>query len=188
MLCYNQRMNPEKITESVGFPDIKKEITAMTKVDQDMRESDEWGDSVDRNHTQRMKEVVEEIGWPTVSKVGAQAAEEAWLLVQHADLDVAFQKHCLELMKAEPESEVSVINIAYLTDRICVNSGLGQVYGTQFRQIDGAHVPCPIEDAGAIDQRRAEIGIGPLSEQTQIMYDKYGTPVITKSEADNEKG
>lgn len=120
-----------------------------------------------------MKVIVSEIGWPTISKVGAETSSAAWLLVQHADHDVDFQKLCLELMKAEPEGEVAKQNIAFLEDRIRVNQGLGQIYGTQFMQKDGKHIPKPIENEETVDVRRAEMAMGTLEERINKMYEKY---------------
>jgi len=170
-------MSFEKPTENIRFPQVASEIQQMIDVDQTMREQnaedDSWDEEVDVRHANRMKELVEEIGWPTTSKVGEEAAYSAWLLVQHADHDVDFQLHCLQLMKEAPTSEVSITNIAYLEDRVRVNQGLGQLYGTQFTQENNQHVPRPIEDEETVDERRAEIGMGPLSEQIELMYSKY---------------
>ena len=146
----------------------------MVDVDQNMRERGQsegcWDAAIDAKHTKRMREIVAEIGWPTVSKVGAEGASNAWLLVQHADHDVDFQEHCLQLMNEAPTGEVSVTDIAYLTDRVCVNRGRGQLYGTQFTQEGGKHIPRMIEDEKNVDARRAKVGMGPLSEQIQMMY------------------
>jgi hypothetical protein len=65
----------------------------MSEVDQKMRKSEQWDSSIDLANTQRMKEIVEQMGWPTRSKVGGHASEMAWLLVQHADHDRAFQNY-----------------------------------------------------------------------------------------------
>jgi hypothetical protein len=72
-----------------AFREIADEIIKMSEVDQQMRKSEQWDASIDVANTQRMKEIVEQMGWPTRSKVGARASEMAWLLVQHADLDRA---------------------------------------------------------------------------------------------------
>src|SRR5260370_27596485 len=68
----------------------------------------------------------------TRSTVGKYASESAWLLVQHADHDLAFQKMCLDLMKAQAAGEVSPANMACLEDRGRVGEGRPQFYGTQF--------------------------------------------------------
>ncbi len=108
-----------------------------------------------------------------MSKVGEKGAHNAWLLVQHADHNVVFQEYCLQMMKDTPAGEVDKTDIAYLTDRVCVNRGRGQLYGTQFTQEDSKHIPRTIEDEANVDVRRSEIGMGPLSEQIQHMYKKY---------------
>lgn len=51
----------------------------MALSDQDMRTTamknpDQWDDSVDQRNTARLKKIVEEIGWPTIPKVGAEAS------------------------------------------------------------------------------------------------------------------
>jgi hypothetical protein len=156
-----------------------EEIKRMCAVNQDLRErnlesGDEyWDDNVDVENTERMKEIVQSIGWPTISKVGAEIASNAWLLIQHADHDVEFQEHCLELMKEADEGDVNKQNIAYLEDRIRVNQGRGQIYGTQFKQENQQHIPLPIEDEENVNSRRAEMGMGQLSEQIELMCEKY---------------
>ena len=164
-------MNPE--IEHVHFPNIACELGEMVEIDQTMRKSDQWDNTVDIKNTEQMKKIVSEIGWPTVSKVGIKGANNAWLLAQHADHDVDFQKHCLQLMKDASSGEVNKIDMAYLEDRVRVNQGKGQLYGTQFTQEGGKYIPIKIEDETNVDVRRAEIGMGSLSEQTQLMYSKY---------------
>lgn len=175
-------MNFENESESIKYPSIANEIKSMYALDQAMRikaesDSEFWDERVDRDHTERMKLIVSEIGWPSISKVGTEISYDAWLLVQHADHDVEFQKYCLELMKQE--GDVDVINMAYLEDRIRVNSNELQVYGTQFTQIDNQHVPQPIENEAAVDERRAAIGLSSLAEHIKQMYVKY--PLTTDS-------
>lgn len=69
----------------------------------------------------------------------------AWLLIQHADSDVEFQQYCLELMEREVESGgVAKSDVAFLTDRILVNKGKPQLYGTQFYESKGKLIPMSI--------------------------------------------
>jgi hypothetical protein len=178
-------MNPELPTENIPQPAVASELEQMVAIDQEMREQSEvadeiWDNNIDVQNTTRMKEIVGAIGWPTISMVGREGAENAWLLVQHADLDVDFQAQCLHLMKEAPENEVNKINIAYLEDRVRVNQGKGQLYGTQFTQKNNQHLPREIEDMEHIDARREVMGMGPLQEQIDLMYQKY--PLTDSSE------
>lgn len=162
------------------FRTILEEIEAMARVDQEMRTGIDhggvWDEAVDVRNTSRMKEIIAQVGWPTISKVGVDASGDAWLLVQHADHDTAFQEQCLALMKNESIREVNPRNVAMLEDRVRINTGRPQIYGTQFRPVEGKHVPLPIEDEANVDERRSHMGLGTLAEGIQTMYEKYGPP------------
>jgi hypothetical protein len=93
--------------------------------------------------------------------MGAQAA---WLLVQHADLDRAFQKQCLRLLEtAVKNKDAEPQHLAYLTDRVCVGDGLPQVYGTQLEY--------PIAGQEHVDERRSAVG---LNSSADYLYDSQG--------------
>ena len=177
-------MNQEEFGkgENIQYPEIAEEIAAMHEADQDMRkrsalnnfiiESEEDRTLDDRN-TARMKDVVAEIGWPTISKVGKEIASNAWCLVQHADHDVGFQKHCLSLMKEQSESEVLPADVAYLEDRVRVNSEQLQIYGTQLQEINGEDMPREIEDREHVDERRRAVGLNTMAEYLEHFREKY---------------
>ena len=181
-------MNPENPKEIIAYPKIAAELQRMVGVDQEMRmksnTDNSWDESVDRENTERMKEIVFEIGWPTISKVGRVGSSNAWLLVQHADHNISFQEQCLKLMKEVPLYDIDPSDLAYLEDRVRVNKGIGQLYGTQFTQENNQHVPRPIEDEAEVDARRAAMGMGSLAEQIEHMYEKY--PFDDKNNEQNE--
>jgi len=153
---------------------IADEIIKMSEVDQKMRKSGQWDSSIDIENTRRMKEIVEQISWPTRSKVGRHASHMAWLLVQHADHDHEFQKMCLALMKAQAVGEVSQANIAYLEDRVRVAEQRPQLYGTQFYTNEAGNFgPRPIEDADNVDKRRKANGLQSLNEYARDVEQYY---------------
>lgn len=89
-----------------------------------------------------------------------EGANQAWLLVQHADADPAFQERVLVLMQAAvAEGEASGSDLAYLTDRVRRAQGKPQVYGTQFQEVDGVLQLQPVEDLAQLDARRAAVGL-----------------------------
>src|SRR5207237_1241900 len=129
----------------------------------------------DQKNTARMKEIVASYGWPGKSAVGKDGAHAAWLLVQHADRDLEFQKRCLALMDgAVKKGEVDRKDMAYLVDRVLVGQGKKQMYGTQFRQKNGKLSVQPVEDEQHLDDRRKEVGLGPLAEYQKLMEKLYG--------------
>ncbi len=160
------------------YPAIAESIISMKNVDQNMRrrildDPDYWDYSVDRNNTSKMREIVTQIGWPTISKVGSEASSSAWLLVQHADKDIDFQKHCLALMNLAPKGDIDPGDIAYLEDRVQVNCHQPQTYGTQFEEIDGRQVVREIYIPEDVDLRRQQMGLGTLEEGIKEMQEKY---------------
>ncbi len=174
----------EKIPPPISYESYIQEIQQMCAEDQAMRtralENDmiiesEEDNTLDARNTKRMKEIVAEIGWPTISKVGKDISNDAWLLVQHADHDLAFQKQCLEMMKQQPKVDVDSSNIAYLEDRIRVHEGRPQLYGTQFfsEKMGDPMIPRPIEDPNNLDARRKAAGLEPFSEYEKHYKDKY---------------
>jgi len=164
---------------SVKFQNIILELKSLYDRDQAMRlravkNPDLWDDELDLKNTTRLKKIIEEIGWPTISKVGEESSNQAWLLAQHADHDLEFQKKCLELMKAEPESEVSKANIAFLDDRIAVAEKRPQLYGTQFfHNEEGKLIPRPIFEMEKLEERRRERGMETFEEYERMMRWQY---------------
>ena len=114
-----------------------------------------------------MAEVLTEHGWPGWRLVGSDGAFAAWVLVQHADLDLPLQERGLELMaEAVAAGDADPSDHAYLVDRVRVAKGVPQVYGTQWGS-DAAGNPeprTPIEDASMVDVRRAAVGLGTLDD------------------------
>jgi hypothetical protein len=129
---------------------------------------------VDASNTGRMNEIVDHYGWPGRSLVGEDGSLAAWLLVQHADQDRAFQKRCLVLLaEAVKKKDASPQHLAYLTDRVRVGEKAKQVYGTQFHQVNGKMEPFPIEDEANVDKRRKDVGMPPLAEYRKVMEGAY---------------
>jgi hypothetical protein len=172
----------------IRCPEIAREIVLMAERDQKMRfdcqnpkKKAKFNPEIDRENTSRLKEIIDLMGWPTIDKVGEKAARGAWLIVQHADQDVEFQESCLDLMKQQT-SGVSKMYIAYLTDRVAVNRGLEQTYGTQFCNDDkGELVPRPIKDREFLDKRRELMGLEPFEVYQKAMRRGYSW---SKSEED----
>jgi len=136
------------------------------------RKCGEWDDKVDFCNTKVMRKVVAKYGWPTIDLVGKRASQDAWLLVQHADHDLIFQKRCLALIKKVYRLNPKFVylrNIAYLTDRVLIHMGKKQLYGTQLRIQKGSFVPLPIKDRKNLDNRRRTMNLLPFKAyQKQI--------------------
>lgn len=159
---------------SVSEPALRERLLRLKAADQVARQAVIAGDFKDKEANRRLDEtdarhlpllraIVDRHGWPTKSMVGADGAEAAWLLAQHADTDPSFQERCLGLIEPlVPRGEVQRSEYAYLVDRVRVNRGRPQVYGTQVREVPGGYEPEPVEDPAGLDARRAAAGLPPI--------------------------
>jgi hypothetical protein len=96
-------------------------------------------EKVHKENAKRLKEIMEEIGFPTISKVGEKASDSAWLIIQHSIAEPEFMKSSYKLM-LEYLADVSLKNLAFLFDRIQFFQGKPQKFGTQFNS-DGTIYP-----------------------------------------------
>lgn len=100
-----------------------------------------------------------QIGWFDIPNFGAAADDAAWQMVQHADLNVAFQRKALQYLSSLPASHTFQSNLAFLWDRVAVNSALPQRFGTQGECHYQGFVPFEVEDYDNLEVRRSEAGI-----------------------------
>lgn len=153
----------------VPQPDIAQELIAMGAQDRALRQAWAGGQrsaafqkkmaSEDRVRQHRLRQIVTTKGWPTISMVGAEAANEAWLLAQHCP--PAQLKHWAVFMRAAAnQHEIRLANLASSLDRVRVNEKRPQIYGTQYHtRKDGKIQFYRIEDIANIDRRRLEMGM-----------------------------
>lgn len=156
-------------------PAIKNELLQRAEAEQALRM--EWGDSdneelrlkvlaQDTENTAFLKGILKSSGWPKTSEVGKETAMAAWLIVQHSP-DKAFRRHCLELMQEVP-NEVEPQNLARTIDRVRIEEGQKQYFGTHFmKDEDGSWIPMPIEDEEHVEERRTKYGLPTLEEKVQ---------------------
>lgn len=167
-------------------------LRAMVKIDQDLRlrliesmKANKMADFevlekqlrwIDRENTGQLQQIVRTYGWPTKSLVGKEGASNAFLIVQHADLNPKFQRQCLDLMTPLLHlDEVNKRDYAYLTDRVLLAEGKKQIYGSQFeKDKSGRWVPRALEDPDNVDKRRAVMGMEPISEYQKLIEKMYG--------------
>ncbi|WP_296948909.1 DUF6624 domain-containing protein [uncultured Massilia sp.] len=87
--------------------------------------------TTDGANLKQFKKIIAACGWPETSK----DSHSAWLLAQHADSDIAFQRLAKGLLEASVNAGIAAPrDLAYLADRIAANEGRPQEYGTQFSQ------------------------------------------------------
>lgn len=166
IFCYNTIMNKQ----------LKKQILAMVAKDQKMRFSGKWDPKIDRQNTKALKKIVKKYGWPDIPMVGKRGSLGAFLLAQHTDKDLTFQKLCLKLLTEKfKEKKVDPQNFAYLTDRVMVNSGQKQIYGTQFytNKKTKKFGPRPIYDRKNLFLRRRQMNLGSFEADFRLLLKRH---------------
>jgi hypothetical protein len=169
---------------------LRRELLEMRRLDQQVRDgltAESMRDTAvgmrmlraDSLLTRRLREIVARRGWPGKTLAGIDGADAAFLVVQHSP-ELAFQKEALERMRALPAGEVMPQWIALLTDRVRVDEGVPQLYGSQFRVVDGRMVPYPIEDEARVDERRAAMGLPSMAEYARMLEEMYKAPTETR--------
>lgn len=115
--------------------------------------------------------IIASAGYPTPDKVGEEASEAAWLIIQHAIASPQFMRKCRRLLaEAVREGKSDPKHLAYLTDRIAMLEGKPQRYGTQFDwDENGMLSPSYFDDLNAVNRRRKALGFGTLEEQTELI-------------------
>lgn len=132
---------------------------------------------VDADNTSFLKKIIAERGWPGRSLVGSEAANAAFLILQHSP-DTAFQAKTLPLLeKAYAAGDAEGQQVALLTDRVAVQRGQPQLYGTQASVVNGRFKLNPIADSANVDARRAKLGMPPVAAYMRILDSLYSTRI-----------
>lgn len=129
-------------------------------------------DRRDKENFARLEAMIEADGWPKRSVVGEKAATAVFLILQHAPHEA--QVRYLPLFReAVRTGEASKSQLALLEDRVLLQSGKKQLYGSQLVDHGDGLVFHPIEDEANVDRRRAEMGLEPIAEYAKSFGIEY---------------
>ena len=79
------------------------------------------------------------------------------------------------------EGSLPPSEVAMLVDRVRVQDGTPQRYGTQFSVEDERLVLDPVEDPEGLDERRRRMGLPPMETYVEMLEDAYDMPVSVDS-------
>ena len=159
------------LRQQVPDPVYLERLQVMSDADQNARrmlDSELNNDSVwrvihavDSANLIELKQLINERGFPTLSKVGYQCCNLASLIAQHQPPE--FLHWYLEQAKAAADTgDFDLTWIAYMTDRDLNHQGKPQLYGTQFHGQDGITALYPIADIEYLAERRERVHLGPI--------------------------
>jgi hypothetical protein len=172
-----------------GDAELRAELLRIREADQAERER--FGEAMAANdtayllrllradsaRTRRLQEIIARHGWPRVARVGKDAVQGAFLVVQHSPIH-EFQREILPQLEVIAKTgEIPAGEVALLTDRVLVNQGKPQRYGNSFLFVNGRLVPHPVENMARLDELRASVGLPPIAEYIRLLGDLYKAPV-----------
>lgn len=136
------------------------------------RESDQMKDlwkviqKTDASNLIKVKAILDSHGWLGPKQVGAKGNSALFLVIQHSDL--ATQQKYLPMMRsAVKDGNARASSLALLEDRVALAEGRPQIYGSQIMRDQthgGKYYIRPILDPDKVDERRASVGLNPLSD------------------------
>lgn len=131
-------------------------------------------DSVITNNKMKAEAMFNKYGFLGFDKVGKEGSTHFWLLVQHCDKYSEFQKKVLKAMDKEvKKGNANPNNYAYLYDRVKVNAGEKQSFGTQVTyatETTGRAIPkIGLVDSVNVDKLRKEYSLEPLKDYLNTM-------------------
>ncbi len=164
------------------YKDIAKKIIDLKNADLALRDklinegklSDGYNEEMKTLHNKNAKildKIMNTIGYPTAEKVGKEASDATWLIIQHAIEQPEFMKRSAQLLKTAVKSnKADPRNLAYLTDQIAIFQDQPQRYGTQFDWDENGNLSAhTVDDVIKVNKRRKAIGLNTLEEQTEVI-------------------
>jgi polyhydroxyalkanoate synthesis regulator phasin len=132
---------------------------------------------LDSKNSSRLREIVNEFGWPGRSIAGEAGSEAAQLMLQHATLE---QQKVMapSFREAVERGDADAADLAALEDSILVGDGQGQLYGTEIvNGPDGQLQVATIQDPDNLDARRASVGLSPMDEYIERIEAELGVGI-----------
>lgn len=137
-----------------------------------LKEWKSFQDSVYATHQIRLKEIFDKYGYAGFDLVGEKGSNAFWVMVQHSDHVPDFQNQVLKKMKIEVEKgNADSQSYALLVDRVKINTGQPQIYGTQlaYKMNPCKAYPKNLTDSVNVNKRREEVGLLPLEVYLNFM-------------------
>ncbi|MEZ4917962.1 MAG: DUF6624 domain-containing protein [Saprospiraceae bacterium] len=118
----------------------------------------------------KVEQIIERYGYPGKKLVGEEHSEVVFLVIQHAPLFI--QEKYLYLIQAAAEADDIAQSLpAYLIDRIKMQKGENQIYGTQFiyNHRKEKMELYPVYKWENLNERRASMGLFPIEVELRKM-------------------
>lgn len=144
----------------IDCSDQKTLLAEVYASDQDVRTGGEGNmEDIDSKNQQKVVSLIEKCGFPTKSEVGEDGMTAVFLVIQHSSSGL-MAYYYPQLLEAVEQGDISKSSFALMQDRLLMWNGFKQIYGSQIRS---GHL-YDLEDPEAVNERRSEMGLGPIEE------------------------
>lgn len=135
----------------------------------------------DSLNIKKVTNILDRRGWVGRDLVGPQASGAIYMVMQRADLRTQL-KYLPLLKEAVERKDVEAVYLAFFEDRIAINEGREQIYGSQigYNEETKKYYVLPIKDPENVDKRRESVGLGPMSDYTRMYGFKWDPAALKK--------
>lgn len=158
--------------EKIDCSKIKDIIGTSYDNDQGARLNDESSKEildVDKSNKNTIISIIEKCGW---SAIDTSQINEVFLMVQHMETEFV-ARYYPTFMKYYDEGVLSKLNYARMVDRLLMNNGFAQIYGTQI--VDESFYE--IKDEENVNERRKKLGLSRIEETAKKFGFEY-KPIV----------
>lgn len=154
--------------EKIDCSKIKDIIGTSYDNDQGARLNDESSKEIldiDKSNKNTIISIIEKCGW---SAIDTSQINEVFIMVQHMETEFV-ARYYPTFMKYYDEGVLSKLNYARMVDRLLMENGFAQIYGTQV--VDESFYN--IKDEENVNERRKKLGLSRIEETAKKFGFEY---------------
>lgn len=125
--------------------------------DQEVRQQGGDMQLIDQQNQKVVISLIEECGFPTMEEAGQHGYTAIFLVLQHSAGGI-IGRYYPPLAAAVERGEINKSTFALMQDRLLMNFGYKQIYGSQIMNDQLYELQAP----ETVNERRAEVGLGPI--------------------------
>ena len=153
--------------------DCSKKVQILSEVlesDQRIRKSNDFINYAKEDHRNQelVISIIEKCGMPTLKEVDQKQMDAIWLGLQHSTKEIR-KKYFPQIEKAVKNGDLSKSQYALMKDRMLMDEGKPQIYGSQIK--NGKLYK--LESPEIVNERRKEMEMGPIEEYLKNFNIKY---------------
>lgn len=168
---------------------LKLKENAQQRLDEDISDNKKPEALIKRmrefraKNTARLCAILKQYGWPTAALVGHDGVDAAFYVLRNGSTGSLKVDLIPAIVAAVTRGDISRPEFAGFVDRLRLEAGLKQLFGTQATIRDGLLVLFPIEAERDLDARRKQYELPPLADYLQFLEAKYRLPLIRSTGA-----